>query len=241
MNILEDLGLTKIEAAAYERLLRLGEVPVSALQKSLGIHPQIAYRAVEGLVEKGLAAAYRKKNKKYVSAEHPKKLEEIEKARLARLKDALPEFAGLMQAPKDALVRTSVGIEALRTFRRLAVDELKTGDSFLIISASADRFYTAMGDTYAETERKRIKKKIWKKMLASPADKERFEQDPFREHTLFRFFSDSYPTISTTQIFGVHVGIIIWTAEPVLIHIKHEDVAASYRHYFEELWKASTA
>lgn len=239
MQILEDIGLTKTEAAAYERLLRLGEVPVTTLQKSLGVHPQIAYRAVDGLVAKGLAVVYRKKNKKFVSPEHPKKLAEVEKERLTRLKEALPSLTKLMGAPKDALVKTSVGIEAIRAFRRFAVGEIKTGDSLLIISASSDRFYTAMGDEYAELERKRIKKKIWKKMLASPADRTRFERDPFRDHALFRYFSSSHPTISTTQIFGQNVGIIIWATEPILVHIKNEDVAVSYRHYFEELWQGA--
>ena len=239
MQILEDIGLTKTEAAVYERLLRLGETPVTTLQKSLGVHPQIAYRAVEGLVGKGLAATYRKKNKKFVSPEHPKKLEEMEKERLARLKDALPSLTQLMSAPKDVLVRTSVGLEAIRAFRRMAMDELKTGDALLVISASSDRFYTAMGDEYAELERKRIRKKIWKKMLASPEDRERFERDPFQEHALFRYFSSSHPTISSTQIFGTHVGIIIWATDPILIHIHNHEVATSYRHYFDELWAVS--
>lgn len=243
MEILTDIGLTKTESAVYERLLRLGEVSVSALQKSLKLHPQIVYRAVEGLGQKGLVAVYSKKNKKFVSPEHPKKLEELEKARLTRLKEALPELVHMMpsQNKKDALVKTSIGFDALRAFRRLAIDTLAHGDSLLIIGASPDRFYTAMGDEFGEIEKKRIKKKIWRKIIASPAGREQFEQDPYREHTLFRYFSASQPATSTINIFADHVGIVIWTTEPVLLHIKNEDVAVSYRHYFSELWKASTA
>ncbi|MBI5004441.1 hypothetical protein HZC00_05110 [Candidatus Kaiserbacteria bacterium] len=242
MEILTDIGLTKTESAVYERLLRLGEVSVSALQKSLKLHPQIIYRTVEGLGAKGLVAVYSKKNKKYVSPEHPKKLEELEKARLARLKDAMPELMQMMQPHKqDALVKTSVGIDAIRAFRRLAIDTLKHDDSLLIIGASPDRFYTAMGDEFGEIETKRIKKKIWRKIIASPAGREQFEKDPYREHTLFRYFSASQPATSTITIFANHVGITIWATDPILLHIRNEDVAASYRHYFDELWKASSA
>jgi hypothetical protein len=101
--------------------------------------------------------------------------------------------------------------------------------------------YTAMGDEFGEIEKKRIKKKIWRKIIASPAGRESFEKDPYREHTMFRYFSASHPATSTINIFADHVGIVIWTTEPVLLHIKNEDVAASYRHYFNELWKASSA
>lgn len=240
MEILTDIGLTKTESAVYERLLRLGEVSVSALQKSLKLHPQIVYRTVESLQQKGLAACYAKKNKKFVSPEHPRKLEELEKARLTRLKEALPELVQMMQPhKKDAIVKTSVGFDAIRAFRRLAIDTLEHGDSLLIIGASPDRFYDVMGDEFDEIEKKRIKKKIWRKIIASPAGREQFEKDPYREHTLFRYFSASQPATSTINIFADHVGITIWATEPVLLHIKNEDVAASYRHYFSELWKAS--
>lgn len=242
MEILTDIGLSKNESAVYERLLRLGEVSIAALQKSLGLHPQIAYRAVEGLVAKGLVASYLKKNKKYVSPEHPKKLEEMEKARLVRLKDALPELVHLMQPhKKDVLVKTSIGFEAMRAFRRMAIDELKRGDSLLVIGASGGRFYDVMGSEYQEIEKKRIKKSIWRKIIAFADERERFDKDPYREHSLFRYFSSSHPTTSSVNIFGNNVGIIIWATEPILLHIKNDDIATSYRHYFEELWKSSVA
>ena len=148
MKILEDIGLTKTEARVYERLLQLGECSVGILQKSLETHPQIVYRAIESLTKKGLVISVRKKNKKYVSAEHPKKLEEMEKEKIAKLKNALPELLHLMQPRKGAIVKTSIGYEAIRSFRRSAINELKRNDSLLIIGGSGDRFYDAMGDTY---------------------------------------------------------------------------------------------
>lgn len=236
MQILEDIGLTKTEAQVYERLLRLGECTVGNLQKSLGKHPQIIYRAIETLGKKGLIISVRKKNKKYVSAEHPKKLEEIEKEKVAKLKDALPELLHLIHPRKDVIVRTSVGFEAIRSFRRTAIDELKRNQSLLIIGGSGDRFYDALGDTYEEIEKKRIKKKIHKKIIAFRSEKEKFQKDPYRLYSDFRYFSSEHPTISSINIFEDNVGIIVWASEPILIHIKNPEVATSYRHYFDELW-----
>lgn len=239
MKILEEIGLTKNEAETYERLLQLGECSISTLQKSLDYHPQLVYRAVEGLVNKGLAISINKKNKKFVSAEHPKKLEEIEKDRMAKLKDVLPELLHLMIPRKGTIVKTSVGFEAIRSFRRTAIDELKRNETLFIIGGSGDRFYDSIGEDYDEIEGKRIKKKIYKKLLAFSSEKEKFNKDPHRLYTEFRYFSYSHPTTSSINMFGDNVGIIIWATEPILIHIKSPEVATSYRHYFDELWSSA--
>ena len=238
MKILEDIGLTKTEARVYERLLQLGECSVGILQKSLETHPQIVYRAIEGLTKKGLVISVRKKNKKYISAEHPKKLEEMEKEKIAKLKNALPELLHLMQPRKGAIVKTSIGDEAIRSFRRSAINELKRNDSLLIIGGSGDRFYDAMGNTYEEIESKRIKKKIHKKLIAFSSEREKFQKDTHRLYTDFRYFSSYHPTTSSINIFRDTVGIIIWATEPILIQIQSSEVALSYRHYFDEMWEA---
>lgn len=240
MNILEEIGLTKTEAAVYERLLQLGECPVGILQKSLGSHPQVIYRTIESLAKKGLITVVAKKNKKYVSAEHPKKLEQIEKEKMEKLRERLPELTSLMTPPKNTLVKTSVGLEAIQTFRRRAIDELKRNEIFMIIGGSGDRFYSAMGAKYDEIEKKRIKKKIHKKLIAFSSEKDKFKNDPHRLYAEFRFFNSYHPTTSSINIFGDNVGIIIWATEPILIHIKNADVALSYKNYFNEMWTTAS-
>lgn len=238
MKILNDIGLTKSEALLYERLLMLGENPIGVLQKSLGVHPQIVYRAVEGLQKKGLVTVFNKKNKKYISPEHPRKLEEIEKEKLSKLKEALPELIHSMKPQKDVLVKTGVGYEAVRAFRRKAIDELKRNETLMIIGG-AGKYYDVMGESNSDIEEKRIKKKINKKLIAFPSERERLTSDPYRLYTDFRYFSSSHPTTTSINIYGNHVGIIIWATEPILLHIKNEAVATSYRHYFNELWEAA--
>ncbi len=236
MKILEELGLTKIESRVYEQLLQLGECPMSDLQKALESHPQIIYRAVDSLTKKGLAFSVQKKNKKYVSPEHPKKLEEIQKQKLSELRDQLPDLLHLMKPQAGAIVKTSMGFEAIRSFRRSAINELNRNESLYIIGASGDRFYDVLGDAYAEIENKRIKKKIHKKLLAFYSEKDHLQKDSYRLYTDFRYFSSEHPTMSSINIFGDNVGIIIWATEPILIHIKSLEVSTSYRHYFNELW-----
>lgn len=236
MNILEEIGLTKTEALTYERLLQLGECPVGTLQKSLNSHPQVVYRTIENLIKKGLVISITKKNKKHVAAEHPKKLEQLEREKMERLKDGLPDLIRLMTPPKHTLVKTSMGTEAIQAFRQRAINELKRNETLMIIGGSGDRFYSVMGQKYDEIEDKRMKKKIHKKLIAFSSEKEKFKSDSHRLYTEFRFFDSYYPTTSSVNIYHNTVGIIIWAAEPILIQITNEEVALSYRNYFEEMW-----
>lgn len=241
MKILEELGLTKIESRVYEQLLQLGECTMNDLQKALESHPQIVYRAIDSLAKKGLVFSVQKKNKKYVSPEHPKKLEEIQKQKLSKLHDHLPELLHLMKPQEGTIVKTSIGVEAIRSFRRSAINELKRNESLYIIGGSGDRFYDVLGDAYAEIENKRIKKKIHKKLLAFSPEKNLLQKDSHRLYTDFRYFTSEHPTMSSINIFGGNVGIIIWATEPILIHIKSLEVSTSYRHYFNELWLTASA
>ncbi len=239
MHILEEIGLSKSEINIYERLLQIGECPVGILRKSLGIHPQIIYRAIESLSKKNLIFDFKKKNKRYVIAEHPSKLEEIQKEKTEKLKKFIPELLCMVKPPKDHFVKTTIGIEAIRSFRRLAINVLKRNDSLFIIGGSGDRFYSAMGSVYEEVESQRIKKKIHKKILAFDSEYEKFKKDKYKLYTEFRYFKFTNPTITSINIFSDNVGIIIWVQEPILIHIKNDNVAASYKHYFDELRSSS--
>lgn len=241
MKILEEIGLTKTESVIYERLLQLGECSVGILQKSLNSHPQVVYRTIESLVKKGLVISILKKNKKYISAEHPKRLEQIEKEKIEKLKDYIPELEKLMTPPKNILVKTSVGIEAVQAFRRIAINELKRNETLMIIGGSGDRFYSAMGSKYDEIETKRVKKKIYKKLIAFSSEKDKLKNDKHRLFSEFKFFNSYHPTTSSINIFGNNVGIIIWATEPVVIHIKNEEVAISYKNYFNEIWSSIKA
>lgn len=240
MDILQKIGLTKKEAEIYERLLQLGECSISSLQKSLGIHPQIVYRGIDSLLEKGLVLSVLRKGKKWVSAEHPRKLEDLQEDRMSQLKKAIPQLVQLMTPKKSMLVKTSVGADAIRAFRRKAINELSRNNTLYVIGASGDRFYEVMGTHNDEIERKRIKKKINKKILAFPSEKSKFSKDPHKLFTDFRFLRADQATASSINIFGDTVGIIIWASEPILLEMKSYEVALSHKHYFNEVWSTAT-
>ena len=237
MKILKEIGFTERESQIYELLLRLGESPVSAILKATGAHPQVIYRTIDNLVNKGLVISVKRKNKTYVSAENPKQLEKLEEEKLRKLRQSIPELTALQKVSKKEVIRISRGEEAVRALRLRGIEELPKNGTYYIIGGSGDRFYKVMGEHYEEIERKRIKKKIDRKLITFASQKEKLEKnDLFRELAEFRYLSDEHPVESSTNIFGNTVAIIIWSADPIVITIESKEVAESYKKYFYILW-----
>lgn len=241
MKILEEIGLTKKESEVYRILLRLGTSPISKVLAATGSHPQIVYRVIDSLEKKGLLIVTTRKNRKYVRAEDPKALELIEKKRLENLLKALPELSALQKTPADALIRVARGNEAVRSLRMRGIEELPIGGTYQVIGASGNRYYEVMADFLKEYERKRVKKRIWMKLIAFKDQKPLIEKQPFaRQYNDFRYVSEEYSVFSSTNIFNDTVAILIWSADPIVITIESAEVADSYRQYFSSLWKHAT-
>ncbi len=238
MDALLALGLNEQEATMYKAILRLGDVPVADVIKALNEHPQIVYRLIERLAAKGLVITSTKKHRKYVRAEDPRTLQQAEERKLEQLRGIVPELLALQKAPKDALVRVARGEEAVRALRMRGIDDLKSGDTYYIIGASGDRFYQIMGDYYEKVERKREKKKIKRKLISYESQRALLKKnEPPAKYVEHRFLPSTYPVPSSTNIFNDTVAILIWTEDPIVITIESKEVAESYKHYFDSLWK----
>lgn len=242
MDALLALGLNEQEASMYKAILRLGDVPVADVISSLNEHPQIVYRLIERLGAKGLVITTTKKHRKYVRAEDPRALQQAEERKLEQLKGIVPDLLALQKAPKDALVRVARGGEAVRALRMRGIDELRSGDTYYIIGASGDRYYQVMGDYYEKVERKREKKKIKRKLISYESQRALLKKnEPIVKGVEYRFLPSSYPIPSSTNIFNDTVAILVWTEDPIVITIESKEVAESYRHYFDSLWKNAKA
>src|SRR3990170_6766171 len=101
MSILNEIGLTPRESEIYQTILKSGELKVGVLLGSIKAHPQVIYRAVDGLTEKGLATQFYRRGRKFVRAESPEKLLKIEEKRLERLEHVLPTLISLQKKAKE--------------------------------------------------------------------------------------------------------------------------------------------
>lgn len=235
-------GLTEREAEVYETLLKLGDVPIAEVLRALGgLHPQIVYRALEALEVKSLVTTTIQKHRRFVRAEDPRKLERREEKRLEELRAGIAELEKLRTIPKGALVRVERGDEALREVRRRGYSSVPSGEAYLVIGGSGDRYYEVMGEEHPRLERLRIRRKVRLKLIAFESQRPGLTKDPWKKYADFRYLPFEYATASSTNIFVNTVLISIWSAEPVAIVIESPEVARMYRHHFEALWKVVKA
>lgn len=235
---LQKIGLTPKEVEVYQILLRRGESPVGDILKETGDHPQLIYRAIDGLEATGLAIITYRRHRKYVQAEDPRALINIEEDRLNKLRTIIPQLVELQKTGEEPTIRVAKGNEAVRKIRAQAIEELKEGEVYYVIGASGDKFYQTMGEQLLEIERKRTKKGIWRKMITFENQRGLIsENDRFNKNLEVRYLAENYSVPSTTIIFGHTVGIQIWSNIPVVISIESKEVAESYLHNFNALWK----
>lgn len=239
MHILEELGLSEREAQVYEALLPLGECPIADVLHVIKLHPQLIYRAIDGLASKGLVLISFRRRRKYVKAEDPRILEKLETERLAKLRSILPSLIDKQGAPADAVVRVEKGSEAVRKARAKIIDDLPEKSTFSIIGASGEKFFDTMGEQLREIERKRLKKEIQRNVLAFERQRQYFNsKDKFKDKlTTYRFIPSDQETPSTTMITDRSIIIYVWNQDPITITIESRETARAYQSYFDTLWQ----
>ncbi len=238
MEILEQLGLTKREAEIYQTLLRLGESSMAKIISATGAHPQVVYRAIDSLEKKGLVIPSIRKGRKHIRAEDPRVIEKLEEEKLEKYRKILPNLLSLQKGSDEAIVRVARGKDAVYSLRLRGIKELRKGDTYYVIGASGNAFYRIMGQQNEEVEKLRIKKKIIKKLIAFSSQRKMLDKnDTYRELAEFRYLPKDNLVPSSTNIFKDIVAILIWSDDPIVITVESEQVAESYRQYFNAMWE----
>lgn len=93
--LVENLGLTAKEAAVYLAILELGKSTIKPIAAQAGIKRTSIYYFINHLVELGLIDKMTIRNHTHYTARPPEELVNLQQRRLARLQQALPQFASL--------------------------------------------------------------------------------------------------------------------------------------------------
>jgi len=242
METLQQIGLTKVESKIYKSLLRLGEVPIASVIKDTGAHPQVVYRAIDSLNDKGLILTSIRGGKKHVRAENPDALEELAEKQLRDIRSLLPSLHALAHVTDEAIVRVLRGKDSVANMRMRSLQKMKRGEAFYIIGGSGTYYYEVMGKTRDKWDSERIRKGIKKQLISFESQRELIneteKQKKLNRLAEYRYLGGKYPVPSSTNIFSNTVAIIIWSSsDPIVIQIESPEVAASYKHHFNELWK----
>lgn len=112
-KILQDLGLTELEAKIYLAALELGTDTVLKIAKLAEVKRPTAYVALDNLFAKGLVSKIQKRGTTLYSAESPNIIMNKFKEKLANFADLMPFFEAKFNRGPKPKIRYYEGVEAL--------------------------------------------------------------------------------------------------------------------------------
>ena len=235
---LEEIGLSRNEAAVYTALLGLGETKTGAIVKKTGMHRVLIYDALDALIEKGLATFVIKENRKYFQAMEPDKLVDFLKEKQEIAESLLPELDRIREKSKlDQQVAIYYGIKGQETVFNKMLKELSPGGTYHCFSPGFMTFI--MGEKYHDKFQKHKRKENIKSFIIYFGDYSKREEVIKDAYASIRYSPINYfPT--TTYIYNDKVLTIVWTANPPFsVLITNKQTADSYTRLFHDFWKGA--
>lgn len=241
MAALQQLDLTKNEAAVYVALLKHGFTNVGPVVAATGLHRQLVYEALQKLTEQGLATSIIKNNRKHFQAAAPSTLLRLVKQKEHIAATLVPLLTSLQSAAGDSLeVRTLYGRQGFfDNLKELIESAAQTDHIMRIIGGAHDvQFYATLGNLYPKYVQLLESLNVKKYLIAAESFSDEFKQKFANEEgSILKMLPSGLSSPTYTRITPEMVAIEIYSSEPVVIQIRNKAVARGYLDHFELLWK----
>ena len=245
-EILKKIGLTQSEIRVYLALLELGDSTRSGIVKKSGISGSKVYDILDKLKEKSLISIYDENRIRHFKPITPKQIlnyiegkrEEINKIE----RDAKSILPSLLLKFNTSTTKQEIellsGLKGLEILFKDQVEMLTKGETCYVIGGTKGIEEEPVVAFFQKVHLWRENKKIKTKMLYNLQQQEATEK---------LYSSKQYPSTETRYIkhtspvainvYRDRTVIIIFSEAITAIHIKSDDVAQSFKEYFDLLWK----
>lgn len=228
-EILKEIGFLDAEITVYLALLRLGPSLAGRISKETGHHRTHVYDLLEKLREKGLVSTFIQSGKKIFKPYTPDKLLHYLEEKKDTIRTILPELERLTKLPKEETqVELFKGKEGLKTVFQ---DVLKMKSDYFVMGALG-RFENIFKYTLPQFLKKVEKLGIKERVLCD--EKEKVTRIKTGK---YRYLQSDYLFPSSFWVYKNKVAIFIWRLPYFAIVITSEEVANTYRNYFDFFWK----
>jgi len=239
-KILEEIGLTYSEIKVYLALLELGSSKKGPIVKKAGITSSKIYEVIDKLIERGLASYVVKDKVKFFNAAPPSRIKDYLKEKENQIKQQEEELDKILPSLelKQKLTAKETDAEVYRGWRGMQtvyndlLESLKPKDAFYVFGASrgldtkkVKAFYTRFND--------KIKNR---KLKANIIFNENARGNiPNVEKTAkVRYLDNTTP--SEILIYKNKTAVVLLEKEPLIILIRGESTAKSFKAYFDVMW-----
>ncbi len=229
-SILSEMGLTQKEIDVYLTLISLKSATISELINKAKVSRQSVYEIIQKLLDKGLISFVTKDGKKQYVATNPERLRDIQKEKLELLDKLLPELVSKYKENKEEMnVEVFVGKEGMKTITN---NILKVGKPIYVLSNDA-RIFELLRYYMPQFMQKRAKSGIGMHAIYSEAARQKKIEGELLE---VRYVPNEYRLPISIAVYGEHSNIIVYSENPVALHIENKATAQSFMQYFNLMW-----
>ncbi len=237
---LEVYGLNKNEIKVFLTLVELRGSFAKDLIEKTKLHKNIIYDNIYKLIDKGLVSEILVENKKYFICENPQVVEDYIQSIQKKFKTYNEEIEKLKtqikekhKEPSKTNTKMFTGIEGVKQLLR---HEIEIGKDYMVIGAPKESV-DMLGEVFWKNFVTRQKSKNMRAKLIFNESLRDFAPKVHSSINEIRFLKDKFEPITEIVIYDKFVSTIVWSKEPVGTLIENEEVARSYKKYFDVLWK----
>ncbi len=245
IKILEQIGLTQGEIKTYLALLKLGFSSTGAIAKESQVSRSKLYLILDKLEKKGLASHVEQQGIIHFQAAEPSKVKDYILQKEEELKQVeksfeqfLPELESFSKESKKVQnVAVYQGLKGLATAHEHTYLKLKKGEEYYYLGIPKDQ--PAHHHLYWQRDHeKRIQTGIKCKLLFNQDTPQEILQNrnSYKDCDA-RYMPTNIKTPSYFLIYKDIVMIAIPYEKPIAIEIISEEIAESFKAYFNEFWK----
>ncbi|MBI5398419.1 hypothetical protein HZB03_03045 [Candidatus Woesearchaeota archaeon] len=241
-KILKEIGLSENEIKLYLELLKLGETSTGPLIKKTGIASSRVYTSLNALINRGLVTFVTKNNTKYYQAENPdailKNVEENKK----QLENILPDLKSIIKKEEKETYSTIFeGFNGFKIAFQNQIDVCTYKDEILVIGFSPQNYaFKSLRIFLKNIDLKRYKKKVKLKIILPKESKNTIGKDREKEpYTQVKYISGGFFSPTAMNIYKDYVLLTIWEEKPTVFLIKNDQIATSFKQFFNSLWSTA--
>ncbi len=248
VSSLREAGLTEGEIKVYLALLELGSSTTGPIIEKSGIARSIIYQILEKLMQKGLVSFITREKTKYYQAAEPYRLldyVEEEERKFEKTRESInaliPQLLSMHGAEKEAEVKVYKGFKGTMTVHEHTYERLKRGEEYYYMGVTAyqppEQHAYWMKD-HVRRAKAGIKTRMLFERKTEPAVLKNRNSYPLCDA---RYMPEGLNTPAWFMGYKGVVAISIPSSKPITIEITNQEIADSFRAYFEEFWKKSKA
>lgn len=243
---LQDIGLSKDQAAVYLYLLRNGALSATMLSKRLGITRTLIYKIVDDLSKLGLVTKDESFKVTRFRAEHPfalRKIAEQQRIQAEKTADAIehtltPLLSEFNLHSNKPAVHFLEGLEGVRE----VLEDTLTATECIYMYSDPESLVREVSDINEDYVKRRIKKGVSKKILRKDSELARQHSNTAHELSEIRIVkgAETPEFHSVLNIYDKKVSAITYKDNVFTSFIIHdESLYTMQRFAFEALWNAS--